>query len=425
MKVTFGARSDVGLARQFNEDCYLVDEDLGLFVVADGMGGTAGGEIASRMACDEIHDHITKNYEVVRQFEAGKEGVGSQAVSEVLVGAVHQACAAVHGESQRDKNLAGMGTTTVVLLTTEENIFIAHVGDSRVYLLRAGAVHQLTRDHSLVEELKKLGKISSSDQVRAKYRNAITRAVGIYESVQVDVLDLVPLLHDRFLLCSDGLHSTTEEEDLARILADKDADEAADNLIRHANSKGGKDNITAVLVDIDETEPERAALTQRKIATLRSVPLFRYLSFEELLKVISLIKERSFGAGETVFCEGEKGDALYVLLTGEVEVLKKEEKIATLKAGDHFGELSLIDSWPRSATIRATEPSLCLVMDQQQFYDVVRMYDAVSVKLLWSLARVCSVRLRQTTDELGIVKSMISQVKLKEEQSDLFQREDK
>lgn len=425
MKATFGARSDVGLSRQFNEDCYLVDEDLGLFVVADGMGGTAGGEIASRMACDEIHDHISKNHDVIKEFEAGKEGVGTQEVSAVLVGAVQQACAAVHAESQRDKNLAGMGTTAVVLLTTEENIFIGHVGDSRVYLLRAGQVHQLTRDHSLVEELMKLGKISSSSQVRAKYRNAITRAVGIYETVQVDVLDLVPLLNDRFLLCSDGLHSTTEEEDLVRILTDCESDEAADNLIRHANSKGGKDNITAVLVDVEETEPEKAALTQRKISTLRSVPLFRYLSFEELLKVVSVIKERSFTQGETVFTEGEKGDALYVLLSGEVDVLKKDEKIATLKSGDHFGELSLIDSWPRSATIRASEDSLCLVMDQQQFYDVVRMYDAVSVKLLWSLARVCSVRLRQTTDELGIVKSMISQVKLQEEQSDLFQQEKK
>jgi len=389
-----------------------VDEDLGLFVIADGMGGSAGGEIASRMACDEIHKHVRDNYELVKQFAAGKAGIQLKDISEVLVAGVQHACATIHGRAFEEKELSGMGTTVVALLTAGEHIFVAHVGDSRLYLLRGGQLHQLTRDHSLVEELKKLGKISSKTQVKAKYRNAITRAVGIYETIQVDTLEVMPLPGDRFMMSTDGLHSTTSIEDLMRLLTDVPADESADNLIRHANSRGGKDNITVVLVDVVETEPLRAELTQKKISTLKSVPLFKFLSFDELLRVVSLIEEQRFAAGDTIVTEEATGDALFVLLEGEVEVSKKGTYITTLESGDHFGELSLIDRFPRSASVVALQASLCLVMSRQKFYDLVREYNALSVKLLWCLARVCSIRLRETTDELGLARSLAAQVQL-------------
>lgn len=423
MKATFDARTDVGLARQFNEDCYLVDEDLGLYVIADGMGGSAGGEIASRMACDEIHRHVGEGYEVVKQFAAGHEEVVAKDVSEMLSTAVQSACAAIFTRARNERELTGMGTTAVVLLIASEQLFVAHVGDSRLYLLRQGEFHQLTRDHSLVEELKKLGKISSKTQVKAKYRNAITRAVGIYESVQVDTLEVSPIPGDRFLLTTDGMHGTASTEDFLRLLQNIPSGEAADNLVRHANSRGGKDNITAILLDVLETEPRSAELTQRKINTLKAVPLFKFLSFDELLRVISLIEEQSFEAGETVFEEGVEGNALFVLLKGKVEVSKKDMVIATFGEGDHFGELSLIDRSPRSATVSAVEASLCLVMSRQRFYEVIREYSALSVKMLWCLARVCSVRLRETTDELGLARTLMAQVELtgSDDVEDMFQ----
>lgn len=423
MKVTFDARTDVGLARQFNEDSYLVDEDLGLYVVADGMGGSAGGEIASRMACDEIHRHVGENFEVVSQFAAGDATSGAASVTEMLVAAVQNACAAIFTRARDERELTGMGTTAVVLLIAGERIFVAHVGDSRLFLLRQDQFHQLTRDHSLVEELKKLGKISSKTEVKAKYRNAITRAVGIYETVQVDTLEVSPIPGDRFLLTTDGMHGTATTEDFLRLLHEIPSAEAADNLIRHANSRGGKDNITTILLDILETEPQSAELTQRKINTLKAVPLFKFLSFDELLRVISLIEERSFEADETVFEEGDEGNALFVLLKGKVKVSKKDVEIATLGEGDHFGELSLIDRADRSATVTSLEPSLCLVMSRQRFYEIIREYSALSVKMLWCLARVCSVRLRETTDELGLACSIMAQVQLPgvDDVDDMFQ----
>ncbi len=412
MKIRFGARTDVGLARQFNEDSYLVDEELGLFVVADGMGGAHGGEIASRMACDEIHRHIEANYDTVRRFAAGKSSLSVKDVSELLVAAVQQGCSAIYKRAREEKELSGMGTTVVVLLVAGEHLFMAHVGDSRIYLLRSGQIHQLTRDHSLVEELKRLGKISTQEEVKSKYRNAITRAVGIYETVQADTLEMMPLTDDRFLLCTDGLHSTTGEQDLLRLLSNPNPDDSADDLVRHANSKGGQDNITCLMLDVQETEPQRAELTQRKLNTLKSVPLFRYLNFEELLKVVSAVEEKKFSAGEVVFREEDEGDALYILLAGEVEVSRKDTIITKLVSGDHFGELSLIDRFPRSATVKALESCLCLVMNRQKFYELIREYSALSVKLLWCLARVCSVRLRDTTGELELARSLVARVRL-------------
>lgn len=415
MKVKFGARSDVGLTRQFNEDCYLVDEALGLFIVADGMGGSAGGEIASRMACDHIHEHVRRNIDVVKRFESGDQGVSLADVSGLLTTGIQVACAAVNAEATAKRELAGMGTTVVATLTAGEHLAVAHVGDSRAYLLRNDQLHQLTRDHSLVEELKKLGKIANKDQVKVKFRNAITRAVGIYESVQADVLDLVPLPGDRFLLCTDGMYGTTLPEELQRLLSGPDTDEIPDRLIRHANSRGGKDNITALVLDILETEPEKAELTQRKLATLKEVPLFRYLGFDEMLKVVSVIRDQRFEAGQVIVDEGDAGTSMFVLMTGEVEVTRKGQHISTLRNGDHFGELSLIDRSPRSATVTAKQQCTCLVMGQQQFYDIVREYNALSVKLLWSMSRVLAERLRQTTDELGLARSLIAKVRLQDE----------
>jgi serine/threonine protein phosphatase PrpC len=421
VKIKFGARSDVGLSRQFNEDSYLVDENLGLFVVADGMGGSVGGEVASRLACDEIHNHVRENFKAIERFTGEGEVAQKTDVSDLLVAAVQQACATVYHKAQSDKELMGMGTTVVVLLSAGEHLFVAHVGDSRLYVLRGDQLHQLTRDHSLVEELKKLGKISTKSQVKAKYRNAITRAVGIYETVQVDTLDVMPLPKDRYLLCTDGLYSTAEDEELIRMLSTTDSEESTEALIRHANSRGGKDNITAIIVDVVETEPVKAELTQQKIATLKTVPLFKFLSFDELLRVVSIIEEKAFESGATIFHEDETGDALYVLLKGGVEVTKKGISITHLEPGDHFGELSLIDRFPRSATVKSTQASTCLVMSRQKFYDLIREYNALSVKLLWCLARVCSVRLRQTTDELGLARSLSSQVNIPGAPDTLFE----
>lgn len=421
MKVLHAARSDVGLARQNNEDAYLVDESLGLYIIADGMGGTAGGEIASRTVCEVVHRAIRNESGRLQAFAAGKSTAAPSAVNQILVNAIRQAGSRVHEMAREDPSLAGMGSTAVVMLVVGEQMFIAHVGDSRLYLIRDRQLHQLTRDHSLVEELKQLGKIENADQVKAKFRNAITRAVGVYESVQPDTMDLVPLPGDRFLMCTDGLHSTATEEELVWLLRHLSPDDCTHNLVRHANSKGGKDNITALVLDVREVETARARLTQQKLDTLRSVALFRYFTFDELLKVTSLFEEQRFEQGEMVCREGEIGEQLFVLLDGEAWITKKGVKVAEVHPGDHFGELSLIDRHPRSADVEAILPALCMVMSRKKFYTLVREGTQMSVKLLWSLAQVASARLRQTTDELGLAKTMAMTLNERDAMRPLYQ----
>ena len=412
MKIQYAALSDVGLSRQNNEDAYLADDELGLYIVADGMGGSNAGEVASRTLCDMLHRYIKEFEGQIRSFERGDMRASNANMLELLSHGIQEANTVIFDKAKADSALSGMGTTSIAMLVAGEQTFIGHVGDSRIYLFRQGKVHQITRDHSLVEELKQLGKIQDSNEVKAKYRNAITRAVGVYETVKVDTLDLTPLPGDRFLMCSDGLYSTANEDELALLLDDVPPGEAVENLVRHANSRGGKDNITALVLDIIEVEPSQANLTQQKLETLRRVPLFKYLTFDELLKIVSIFREEHFEEGHLICQEGDPGDDLYILVEGGVVISKRGIKVTTLGPGDHFGELSLLDRHPRSADIQTTSNCFCLVLGRKKFYALVREASTLSVKMMWSLAQVASARLRQTTDDLGLARSLSVRVRM-------------
>jgi len=408
LKLSVAIKSDIGLARQHQEDSFLVDEDLGLFVVADGMGGAVAGDLASRTACEEIHNHVLDNRETLDQIGGGHSAEASKQAFELLRKAIEVANGRIRALVAEDESLSGMGTTVVVVLAVGEHFYVAHVGDSRVYLLREGQLHQLTRDHSLVEELKAMGKVQSVDDVKSRYRNTITRAVGVFDEVEPDTIDLTPLPKDRLLLCSDGVHGIITEEDLKRSLGYPIPETAAEALIRSANSMGGKDNITALVIAVDEVEPEKAARTQDKLNLLRGVALFQYLTFDEQIKVASMLEELHFAAGEHIIRDGEKGDRLYLLLEGEVWVTKRGAKVASLRRGDIFGEMALLDKSPRSADVTAFKASSCLALDRTRFHSLVRECSPISVKMLWSLARIFSTRLRETTRELGMAQGVFS-----------------
>ncbi|MFI5309066.1 MAG: Stp1/IreP family PP2C-type Ser/Thr phosphatase, partial [Polyangiales bacterium] len=270
--------TDVGRVRDGNEDSFLVDKGMSLAVVADGMGGHAAGEIASGIAVHVLRDTIHAEKSLLEAFERGVTGAGRQEVLRVLELAVQKACAAVYAEAQRDPSKRGMGTTLVALLVLGSRGFIAHVGDSRIYLLRGGAVHQLTQDHSLINELLKRGRLTPEQIGKLNMKNAVTRAVGVYESVEADTLDFDVLAGDRFLLCTDGLTEYAQPSDILRIFTEVPEERVAQALIDHANHGGGKDNITALVVAV----PDAAAGLDRlasevnlKLETLHRMPLFR------------------------------------------------------------------------------------------------------------------------------------------------------
>ncbi|MCB9713897.1 MAG: cyclic nucleotide-binding domain-containing protein [Myxococcales bacterium] len=409
MEIKYWAGTDVGRKRTENEDNFLIDKRLRLFVVADGMGGHASGEIASAMAVHGIREVIDRERDIVDTYD-DDDPKSHVEVCTLLEYAVHHTCAQIFQKARREPEKRGMGTTLVVLLFIGARGFIAYVGDSRIYLLRGGIVYQLTEDHSLRNELIRMGKITADEFESSPYanlKNAMTRAVGVYESVEVDTLDFDVIPGDSFLLCSDGLYEYLSDDDIANAIGLPEIRDVPGLLIDVANKRGGKDNITAVVVQVggDEDDRDRAAELNFTLDTLKNVPLFRELSYQQLVRVMNLSKQSSLEPGQILFNEGDPGHELFVVLRGRVELSRDGVPVAEVAVGAHLGEMSLIDATNRSATAVALEPGKVLQIGRDDFYDVLRREPALAVKLLWSFVRVLAERLRQTTADLADAKT--------------------
>jgi PPM family protein phosphatase len=328
----------------------------------------------------------------------------------VLEHAVQQACGAINKRAQVEPEKRGMGTTCSILLIAGppggHRGFIGHVGDSRIYLVRQRSTHQLTEDHSLMNELIRRGKIKKEDIDSSPYRqykNAVTRAVGVYESVEVETFDLDVLPGDAFLLCSDGLYAYLSDAELPELMANENVNEVPKALIEKANAGGGHDNITAVFIRVPEEDEHttRADEIALKLEVLKAMPLFRYLSYTELVRVMNIAEVKWFEAGATLIREGEPGDDMFVILSGKVRIDKNGTTINMLGKGAHFGEMALVDRGTRSASALADETSRLLLIHRRDFYEIIKKEPSLSVKLLWSFVQVLAERLRKTTAELS------------------------
>lgn len=408
--IRFFAATDVGNVREHNEDNFLVDKKLALFMVADGMGGHAAGEVASAIAVRTIHEEIKRERELLADFIAGARGAARVTNKDVLAlmeHAVQRACQRIHEEAQADPQKRGMGTTLSCLLVLGTRGFIAHVGDSRIYLQRGGTVQQVTEDHTVFNELIKRGKLTREQIEKVGHKNAITRAVGVYERVDVDTLMIEILPGDQFLLASDGLTGYLETtEELAPYLG-HDGDTATKKLVELAKDRGGKDNITVVLVRVggDVTEnDERARRLALKREVLQRMPLFARLRDRELLRVMQAVEVRTYEPGQVVIREGDKGDELFIVLSGKVSVSRGGEALTRLGAGEHFGEMALIRAVPRSATVHADGRAELIVIRRQDFFELLRTEHEIAVKMLWQFLGVLADRLDATSSELRHAK---------------------
>jgi serine/threonine protein phosphatase PrpC len=247
-------RTDVGRQRTANEDSLVVRPPL--FAVADGMGGAKAGEVASAVAVEAVE-------------AAGGSSDSSEPTEAQLAGIVRDANRRIYDLAVADESRRGMGTTLTIAKVHGDEVSLAHVGDSRAYRLRDGALEQLTRDHSLVAELERSGQITAEAAEHHPQRSIITRALGPEPDVEVDTYTLAGREGDLFLICSDGLTSMISDEEVTSILRSSGSlDEAADALVRAANQSGGKDNITVILFRLGEgeAEAEPAAASQETIA---------------------------------------------------------------------------------------------------------------------------------------------------------------
>jgi serine/threonine protein phosphatase PrpC len=251
MRTLSSGKSDVGRRRPHNEDSMLFDDDLGLYIVCDGVGGNAKGEVASAESVELVHSWVKRWRKTLNTFVVDPTAENSGLVRRLLESAVQSACYMVFGMGQLDPRQKGMSSTLSSLLVSGGTAFIAQVGDSRVYLCRDGKTAQLTEDHTLVNFRLKLGLITAEEAANSPGKNVITRAVGHQDYVEVDTIDLEVQPGDRFVLCSDGLHGYLMDGEIDDLVAGE-RDAVSARLIELANERGGRDNITVVVCDVVE-----------------------------------------------------------------------------------------------------------------------------------------------------------------------------
>jgi protein phosphatase len=239
MKISAWGQTDKGLRRESNQDSYLLSEELGLFIVADGMGGHSGGEVASALAVKSAENYIRTN---ISRLSSHRD---------LVANAYIEACRQIYDKANNESpDLMGMGTTMVLLFAKGKSVFVANVGDSRIYLHRKPHLWQVTEDHSLVYEQLRDGTIKENQLKSFVGKNVITRSVGYEREVNVDVLERPLMDGDRFLLCSDGLCGLVNDDTICAILNNMDREKAVEECIKAALENGGDDNVTVVLVEI-------------------------------------------------------------------------------------------------------------------------------------------------------------------------------
>lgn len=401
MQIIAQAHTDIGRKKRSNEDTFLIDPKSKLYIVADGMGGHAAGEVASATAVESAQRMIRESL-TEREFDESEES--RQALLTILERAVRKAGRDIHAEAERDISKRGMGTTVSLLLLTSNRGYIAHVGDSRVYLIRQNEVFQLTEDHSLIRELIRSKKITPEEAENSPYRNALTRAVGVYADVEVDLLDFEIADGDRFLLCSDGLSNYFESDaEVNEILTEGSFESAPQRYVDIANARGGKDNITGLVVEIQSRGAQSDDIAFR-LNILRQMPIFQHLEYVELIEVLNSSTQRHYSAGDLIFDEGVQGDEMFVILEGEVSIRKGGQIVIKMGQGGHFGEMALMDRNPRSAAAHAELETRVIVVKRRPLFRLMQQNNEIAVKLLWCFMQVLNQRLRFTTQDLERMK---------------------
>jgi len=248
LRIEVAGETNVGMKRQHNEDNFSIIEESGLYIVADGMGGHASGEVASKMAVDAMREFFESTAKDPERTWPYKLDRSKGYEENRLITGIKLANLRIYESAQRDARQRGMGTTIVGMFAVEDGVYVGHVGDSRIYRLRDGSIEQLTEDHSLLNDYIKMKRLTKEEIENFPHKNVIVRALGMKDTVKVDTRFEQSRANDVYLLCSDGLSGPVSDEQMLEIVSGApDLKQAAARLIAKANENGGPDNITVVL----------------------------------------------------------------------------------------------------------------------------------------------------------------------------------
>lgn len=390
--IRHAALTHPGKRRSQNEDALLTLAEHGLFVVADGVGGRTAGEVASALAIETFQEAGPKLSAAVKRYGEKMDWSSRNEVLEALDETCQRASDRVYNEAERT-NRRGMTTTIVVALVGGGAAFLAHVGDSRAWLVRDGLIRQLTEDHSMVNELVRSGQMTYDEAKKSRYKSVITRAIGLYPSVNTDLMSIEILPGDRLLLNTDGLSDPVSTPLIEELTGQDEVETAAQKLIEAALDGGGPDNVTVVLVDPEATPQTEAARARAQV--MQDLFIFHGLPFHARLRVSRICRELFFIPGQVLMEEGSEGDAMYVIVQGEVAVTFGDQQLATLKAGEHFGELGLLEANHRSATVTGASFGSAIVILRKELQDFCQREPALGNEMLWRLLATLGGRLRE------------------------------
>lgn len=387
MEVNGFGSTDVGRQRETNEDAFLIDDRLGVYAVADGMGGHAAGEEAARLAIGAVEESIREARETLGSGEPDNSVLRRAAIQ-----AVETARTRVHDQATTVPELSGMGCTLTLLLTSGTKAVMAHVGDSRLYLCREGSTWQLSSDHTLAADMVRRGEISAEEAREHPYSNALTRALGSHGSVEPETLILDILPDDVFLLCSDGLsHYVDSPGELSTALGGDDPSRAARELVDRANERGGRDNITAVVVRVSARDQEQEASLAEDVRTglqaLRTVPSFEAARFADRLRLFNLAEIRSYAGGDVVVPGEQRMGALYIPLVGELEVVRPDGSSRRIRRGHTLGLTSLLVPRRWRSRVTARSDVRLLAIESEAFQQLTQRRPWMGVRVLSALAK--------------------------------------
>ena len=393
--------TDPGAVREANEDTILMDGELGLYIVCDGCGGERAGAEASRLATRVVQAAVRGHFDVLESYAARPTVRRRVKAVELITAAINAASKKVRETAASDPARAGMGSTIVLLAIVGDNAVCAHAGDSRLYICRQGLVHRLTEDHNMANRYVRMGLLSHRQAERSRSAAMITRVVGRHEEAHADTLHFELVSGDAFLLCSDGLSKYLSDEEIAKVFQKVPAPQVPDQMVRIAKKRGGDDNISAVVVRTAGEPGDRGRDVFGRLQALQHVPLFRHLSFEELLRVMDVAQIEHHESSARIVSQGDPSDRLFVIAAGSVDVVRGAAVLAKLPAGSLFGEMGLIDEAPRSADIIAAEPVRLMAVGRDDFFALLRRERSLAVKVLWGLSCLLNDRLRSTSAKLS------------------------
>ena len=391
MQITAYGKTDVGRKRELNEDAFLIDQDLGLFAVSDGVGGRSGGEVAAAISIEAIGSHVREHRAEILKVRAEKGA--HRELLQLVTSAALDACRLVHRNAASAADHADMACTLTVLLVAGNKAAMVHVGDTRLYLVRDGACEQLSTDHTMAYELMQRGALTTAEAQASRYANVLTRAIGTHETVEVDSLILDVLPDDTFLICSDGLSGSFEGlSEISGLLAEQELADIPAQLVELANDRGGHDNITALVVRAQASDAEQEQMhrlgcqIRDQVGALREQGLFADLRYSHLLRLLELCTLEEHVADEVVVAAGQNLSRMMIVLEGRYLFEAEGRESLVLKPGTCLGEAALLLARNYPATLVAERSGKLLSLEGSRFLALCSRRPWLGVALLRRLA---------------------------------------